>query len=106
MCEWKSRESGSTRFEQDALLIRDGQCNTHGRQESYFCVSAAGGMGESGLASGWSDPLLCRPCVHASVLTFPHAFYTRSRCRRAVYFRYCASHNRHSLPTLLRLIST
>lgn len=33
--------------EQDALLIRDGECNRQSEQESYFCA-CAGGMGESG----------------------------------------------------------
>jgi hypothetical protein len=31
------------------LLIRDGECNKHAKQESYFCaVADGGGMGGSG----------------------------------------------------------
>lgn len=32
-------------FGKDGTRIRDGECNKHGKQESYFCVGAAGGMG-------------------------------------------------------------
>jgi hypothetical protein len=84
MWAWRCRESRAALFGRDALLIRDGECNRRAKQESYFC--ACSGMGKVAvLAPGWRDRP--RPAVHARL---PHlrAFYTRCRCRRALYLRY------------------
>jgi hypothetical protein len=37
------RESERSRLEHRVLLIRDGECNRHAQQESYFCAVAEGG---------------------------------------------------------------
>jgi hypothetical protein len=103
----EGHESEPARFQQDALLIRDSECNKHAKQESYFCAVADGGWGGVAEPRG-TNQCKCPPTglLMPSVLTSAHALDTHSRCRCAVYFRYCVSHNRHSLPTLLRLIST
>jgi hypothetical protein len=40
------RESEPSRLKHHVLLIRDGECNKHTKQESYFCAVADGGWGE------------------------------------------------------------
>jgi len=77
----RRRESGpAPLFKQEVLLIttRDGECNRHSKQESYFCACAGlqvGGMEASGCVSGRSAPAASAPSM-SSMLTSPrpHAF--------------------------------
>ena len=66
------RESEPARFKQDALLIRDGECNKHAKQESYFCAVADGGVAEhpwvAGRIKAGPAPFVARPHLSSRLL--------------------------------------